>query len=64
MEHTVMPGRLAPTHDLIRLRKPVALSVDAPVPAWVQRTLRQTPWVVVRRGYVHDGVDAGRRARV
>ena len=25
MEHTVMPGRRAPTHDLIRLREPIAL---------------------------------------
>ena len=51
----IRPG-LAPTHDLIRLRAPSALAVDAPVPAWVERVLRLAPWVVVRRGYVHDGM--------
>jgi phosphoribosyl-dephospho-CoA transferase len=56
MERAVMPGRPAPTHDLIRLRKPIALAVDAPVPAWVEPALERTPWVVVRRGYVRDGM--------
>jgi phosphoribosyl-dephospho-CoA transferase len=56
MERPVMPGRPAPTHDLIRLREPIALTVDAPVPAWVEPALRRTPWVVVRRGYVCDGM--------
>jgi phosphoribosyl-dephospho-CoA transferase len=56
MERAVMPGCLAPTHDLIRLREPIALTVHAPVPAWVEPTLRRTPWVVVRRGYVCDGM--------
>ena len=51
-----MPGRPAPTHDLIRLREPSALSVDAPVPAWVEPALRRAPWVVVRRGVVRDGM--------
>lgn len=50
-----MPGRPAPTHDLIRLRGPIALTVDAPVPAWVGPALSRTPWVVVRRGTVRDG---------
>ena len=54
MERAVMAGRPAPTHDLIRLREPIALTVDASVPAWVERALRRTPWVVVRRGYVLD----------
>jgi hypothetical protein len=44
----------APTHDLIRLREPIALTVDAPVPSWVEPVLRRTPWVVARRGYVHE----------
>jgi phosphoribosyl-dephospho-CoA transferase len=56
MERAVMPGRAAPTHDLIRLREPIALTVDAPVPAWVERALRRAPWVVVRRGQVRDGM--------
>jgi phosphoribosyl-dephospho-CoA transferase len=56
MERPVMRGCPAPTHDLIRLREPIALTVDAPVPAWVEPALKQTPWVVVRRGYVCDGM--------
>jgi phosphoribosyl-dephospho-CoA transferase len=56
MERTVMPGRPAPTHDLIWLREPIALIADAPVPAWVEPALRRAPWVVVRRGYVTDGM--------
>ena len=51
-----MPGRPAPTHDLIRLREPIALTADAPVPAWVEPALRRAPWVVVRRGHVRDGM--------
>jgi phosphoribosyl-dephospho-CoA transferase len=56
MERAVMPGRPAPTHDLIRLREPIALTVDAPVPAWVEPALRRAPWVVVRRGHVREGM--------
>jgi phosphoribosyl-dephospho-CoA transferase len=56
MERAVMPGRPAPTHDLIRLREPIALMVDAPVPAWVEPALRRAPWVVVRRGHVRNGM--------
>ena len=56
MERAVMPGRPAPTHDLIRLREPIALTVNAPVPAWVEPALRRAPWVVVRRGHVRDGM--------
>ncbi|MGO8672368.1 MAG: malonate decarboxylase holo-ACP synthase [Capsulimonadaceae bacterium] len=56
MERVVMPGNPAPTHDLIRLREPIALTVDAPVPSWVEPVLRRTPWVVVRRGHVRDGM--------
>jgi len=50
VERVVMPGSPAPTHDLIRLREPIALTVDAPVPSWVEPVLRRAPWVVVRRG--------------
>jgi hypothetical protein len=38
----------APTHDLIRLREPIALTVEAPAPTWVELALRRPPWVVVR----------------
>ena len=47
-------GSPAPTHDLIRLREPIALMADGPVPAWVEAALRRAPWVVVRRGHVRD----------
>ena len=56
MERAVMPGRPATTHDLIRLREPIALFVDASVPAWVEPALKRTPWVVVRRGHARDGM--------
>jgi phosphoribosyl-dephospho-CoA transferase len=49
-------GCLAPTHDLIRLREPIALGVNAPVPPWVEPMLRRAPWVVVRRGHVREGM--------
>ena len=45
----------APTHDLIRLREPIALAAEAPVPAWVEAALGRTPWVVVRRGRIQAG---------
>jgi phosphoribosyl-dephospho-CoA transferase len=50
----LMAASLAPTHELIRLREPTALTIDAPAPAWVEPALRRAPWVVVRRGYVCD----------
>jgi phosphoribosyl-dephospho-CoA transferase len=53
---SLTPGSPAPTHDLIRLRSPIKMAVDASVPAWVEPALRQIPWVVVRRGYVRDGM--------
>jgi phosphoribosyl-dephospho-CoA transferase len=56
MERAVMPGRPAPTHDLIRLHEPIALMADAPVPPWVEPALRRAPWVVVRRGHITDGM--------
>ena len=46
----------APTHDLIRLREPIALTVEAPAPTWVELALRRPPWVVVRHGRVNDGM--------
>jgi phosphoribosyl-dephospho-CoA transferase len=46
----------APTHDLIRLREPIALAVDAPAPSWVEPVLRRIPWVVVCRGHVCNGM--------
>jgi phosphoribosyl-dephospho-CoA transferase len=51
-----MSGTPAPTHDLIRLRQPMALTVDGSAPAWVEPALLRIPWVVVRRGYVQDGM--------
>ena len=48
-------GPPAPTHNLLRVRDPMALTVDNSAPEWMAPVLRQTPWVVVRRGYVQDG---------
>jgi phosphoribosyl-dephospho-CoA transferase len=65
MELAVMPGRPATTHDLIRLREPTALRVDAPLPAWVEPALLRAPWVVIRRDHVRDGmIPVGVRGRV
>jgi len=49
-----MPGSPALTHDLIRLREPIRLTADEPVPSWVEPVLKRTPWVVVRRGHIRD----------
>ncbi len=51
-----MPGSPPTTHDLIRLCEPIALTVDASVPPWVEPALKRTPWVVVRRGHLRDGM--------
>ncbi len=51
-----MPDGPAPTHDLIRLREPIGLVMNAPAPPWVVPALRRTPWVVVRRGHVRNGM--------
>jgi phosphoribosyl-dephospho-CoA transferase len=48
-------GPPAPTHNLLRVRDPMALTMDDSAPEWVGPVLRQTPWVVVRRGYLQDG---------
>ena len=55
MEHLKPAGPVS-THDLIRLREPMALVATAPVPPWVEPVLRRTPWVVVRRGHFRDGM--------
>jgi phosphoribosyl-dephospho-CoA transferase len=56
MGHPVRPYRPAPTHDLILVRESFVLKADAQVPAWVELALRRTPWVVVRRGHIRDGM--------
>jgi phosphoribosyl-dephospho-CoA transferase len=62
MGRILICGSPAPTHDLVRLREPIALTVDAPVPSWLEPALRWSPWVVVRRGYIqHDVLPVGVR---
>ena len=51
----VTAGVAAPTHDLIRLREPTAVTADGRALPWVEPALRRTPWVVVRRGRVRAG---------
>jgi len=51
----LMPAGLARTHDLIRLREPLALA-KAPLPSWVLPVLGRISWVVVRRGHVSNGM--------
>jgi phosphoribosyl-dephospho-CoA transferase len=51
-----MSSRPAPTHDLIRLREPFVLKADAPIPTWVELAMTRTPWVIVRRGHILDGM--------
>ncbi len=51
-----MPAGSVRTHDLIRLREPIALVMNAPAPPWVEPALTRTPWVVARRGHVHNGM--------
>jgi phosphoribosyl-dephospho-CoA transferase len=55
MDHLIRDS-VAPTHALIRLSDPATLSSDTPVPPWVVATLKQVPWVVVRRGFVRNGM--------
>jgi phosphoribosyl-dephospho-CoA transferase len=55
MEPIVMAGAPAPTHDLIRVRERLAVTSDGRAPSWVEPALRQTPWVVVRRGHIRAG---------
>ncbi|MDB6010982.1 MAG: holo-ACP synthase, malonate decarboxylase-specific [Gammaproteobacteria bacterium] len=46
-----MPARI---HDLLEIDAERFLQAHSSVPAWVAETLRQTPFVVVRRGPVSD----------
>jgi phosphoribosyl-dephospho-CoA transferase len=55
MEPIVTGGAPAPTHDLIRVREPTAVTADGPTPSWVEAALRRTPWVIVRRGRIQAG---------
>jgi phosphoribosyl-dephospho-CoA transferase len=52
---TVTVGAPAPSHDLIRLREPTAVTANGQAPSWVEAALRRTPWVVVRRGRIQAG---------
>jgi phosphoribosyl-dephospho-CoA transferase len=52
MEPIVTVGALAPTHDLIRLREPTAVTAGGPAPPWFGPALSRSPWVVVRRGRI------------
>jgi phosphoribosyl-dephospho-CoA transferase len=49
-------GGAAPVHDLLRLRDPAALAEETPLPAWAVAALQRAPWVVVRRGWVREGL--------
>lgn len=51
-----MPSGPARTHDLLRLHEPAALAADLPTPTWVEPALSKTPWVVMRRGIIRDGM--------
>jgi phosphoribosyl-dephospho-CoA transferase len=55
MDPVMIDGAPAPTHDLLRLRDPSAVRSNAPLPPWAEESLRRTPWVVVRRGYIENG---------
>jgi phosphoribosyl-dephospho-CoA transferase len=46
-----MPARI---HDLLEIDAERVLQAHSSVPAWVAESLRQTPFVVVRRGPVSD----------
>jgi phosphoribosyl-dephospho-CoA transferase len=52
----LIPDSVAPTHDLIRLSDPTALTWDTPAPPWVVTTMRRIPWIVVRRGFIRNGL--------
>lgn len=48
-------------HDLLRLCPESGDLFDRPLPLWAQRFLRETPWVVVRRGERSQGIPIGIR---
>ena len=47
---------LTRTHDLLRLQPRASLILDVPAPEWVVACLAETPWVIVRRGEIRNGV--------
>jgi phosphoribosyl-dephospho-CoA transferase len=55
MEPIITVGAPSPTHNLIRLREPTAVTANGQAPSWVEAALRRTPWVVVRRGRIQAG---------
>ncbi len=46
----------AKTHDLLRLQPRASLILDVPAPEWVVACLAETPWVIVRRGEIRNGI--------
>ena len=44
------------THDLLRLQPRASLILDIPAPEWVVACLAETPWVIVRRGEIRNGI--------
>ena len=64
MGSIVTAGAPAPVHDLMRVRAPTAVTADVQAPSWVEDALRQTAWVVVRRGHLRaGGIPVGVRGR-
>jgi phosphoribosyl-dephospho-CoA transferase len=55
MEPILTDGAPAPTHDLVRIQTPTAVTANGPTPSWVPAVLSRTPWVVIRRGRIRDG---------
>ena len=47
---------LTRTHDLLRLQPRASLILDVPAPEWVVACLAETPWVIVRRGEIRNGI--------
>ena len=47
---------LTRTHDLLRLQPRASLILDLPAPEWVVACLAETPWVIVRRGEIRNGI--------
>src|SRR2546427_11162900 len=46
----------AKTHDLLRLQPRASLILDFPAPERVVACLAETPWVIVRRGEIRNGI--------
>jgi hypothetical protein len=49
------------THDLLEIDATQFLSIQASVPAWAERELRRTPFLVVRRGGAGHAIPVGIR---